>query len=116
MAGPDGGGQDGGWVRRVGQAVRVPPVGATLALEERGAGVLFACVLSAGVAGFRDVGRVEFGVGDGVEDLDGVSAEASCSLFLDFVVGAGFWGPVHEELADGPDWSAAPVSSCSGHV
>ena len=68
------------------------------------------------MAGFRDVGRVEFGVADVVKDLYGLGAEASCALLLDFVVGAGFWCPVHEELADRSDWSAVSSSSCTGHV
>ena len=41
-AGPNRYSQDGGRIRRVGQAVCVPPVGAAFALEERGAGVLIA--------------------------------------------------------------------------
>ena len=51
-AGPDGDSHYGGRVGSVGQAVCVPPVGAAFALEKRGAGMLIACVLSAGVAGF----------------------------------------------------------------
>ena len=39
---PNGDSHDGGRVRRVGQAVCVPPVGAAFALEERGAGALIA--------------------------------------------------------------------------
>ena len=50
-AGPDGDSHDGGWIRSVGQAVCVPPVGAAFALEKRRAGMLIACVLPAGVAG-----------------------------------------------------------------
>jgi hypothetical protein len=46
-AGPNRDSHDGGRIRRVGQAVCVPPVGAAFALEERRAGVLIACVLSA---------------------------------------------------------------------
>ena len=50
-AGPDGDSHDGGWIKSVGHAVCVPPVGAAFALEKRGAGMLIACVLPAGVAG-----------------------------------------------------------------
>ena len=78
--------------------------------------MLIACVLPAREAGFRDVVSVELWVTDLAKDVKGVSAESSRTLLLDFVVGAGFGGPVHEELADGPDGPAAPVSSRSGHV
>ena len=78
--------------------------------------MLIACVLPAGVAGFGDVRSIEFGVGDVVKDIEGLSAKSSSTLLLDFVEGAGFCGPVHEEFADGPDRSAASAPSCSGHV
>ncbi len=62
----------------------MPPVGAAFALEKRGTGSLVACILSAGVAWFRDVVGVEFRIAYVVEDVDGVGSESSSTLLLDF--------------------------------
>ncbi len=64
--------------------MRMPPMGAAFALEERGAGSLVACISSAGVAWFCGVVGVEFRVADVIEDVERMGAESSSTLLLDF--------------------------------
>ncbi len=85
-------------------------------MEEGGGLRLVARPLPAEVTRFCDVLGVKFRITDLIEDVDGVGSESGSSVFLDLLVGAGFGGPVHEVLADGPKVPAAFVSSCSGHV
>ena len=85
-------------------------------MEEGGALRLVARSLPAGVTRFRDVIGVEFRITNLIEDGDGGGSGSGSSVFLDLEVGAGFWGPVHEVLADGPKVPAALVSSCGGQV
>ncbi len=66
---PDGHGHDRRRIGGVGKAACMPPVGATFALEERGAGGLVAGALVARVARAGHVLIIEFWVADVVEDI-----------------------------------------------
>ncbi len=83
-------------------------------MKEGGGLRLVARSLPAGVTRFRDVVSVEFRITNFVEDVDGGGSGSGSSVFLDLEVGAGFWGPVHEVLADGPKVPASLVSPCGG--
>ncbi len=74
------------------------------------AGALVARVVRAGY-----VISVEFWVADAVEDIEGESAEANNTLFLDFEVRASFKSPLHEKLTYGASVSVALVSSSLAH-
>ena len=101
-----------GW-GRAWQAMGMPPVRASLELEEEGAGRLMSCPNAAVMARCSDVVFIEFNVIDAVEDNNRGGVEARPTLFLKLQVREGFKSSMDEVLSQ-QDGIAMPFPALMG--